>query len=81
MGNSQVWTGTMKLSDILGAPFLRDAKFYFAVFNAVVIFAQRFGVVLTAQEIASVNLVLAVIFGIAPPTIQYVRGLRAENRP
>lgn len=71
----------MNLSDLSGLPFLRDAKFWFALFNVLVIFAQRFGVTLTAQEIASVNLVIAVIFGISPPTIQYMRGLRAEHKP
>jgi uncharacterized membrane protein YhaH (DUF805 family) len=69
----------MKLSDILSAPFWSDAKFYFALFAAFVIFAQRFGLVLTAQEIASVNLVIAVAFGIAPPSVQWMQ-TRALNR-
>jgi hypothetical protein len=69
----------MKLSDITSAPFLRDAKFYFAAFNVFVIFAQRWGLVLTTQEIASVNLLIAVAFGVASPSVQWIQ-TRALNR-
>jgi hypothetical protein len=63
----------MRFSDILSAPFWSDAKFYFALFAAFVIFAQRFGLVLTTEEIAAVNLLIAVAFGIGSPSAQYVQ--------
>lgn len=63
----------MRISDIFTAPFWTDAKFYFALFNVFVIFSQRFGLYLTTEEIASVNLLIAVAFGIAPPSAQYVQ--------
>jgi hypothetical protein len=63
----------MRISDITSAPFLRDAKFYFAVFNTVVIFSQRWGFQFTSEEIAAVNLLIAVAFGVASPSAQWVQ--------
>lgn len=69
----------MRLSDITSAPFLRDAKFYFALFNTVVIFSQRFGFQFTSEEIAAINLLIAVVFGVASPSVQWIQ-TRALNR-
>jgi hypothetical protein len=69
----------MRISDITSAPFLRDAKFYFAVFNTVVIFSQRWGFQFTSEEIAAVNLLIAVAFGVASPSVQWIT-TRALNR-
>jgi hypothetical protein len=63
----------MKFKDIFELPVWGDAKFYFAAFNVFVIFAQRFGLVLTTEEIASVNLLIAVAFGVASPSAQYIQ--------
>jgi len=63
----------MKLSDLLSAPFLRDVKFWFASFNVIVIFSQRWGFNFTTEEIAAVNLLIAVAFGVATPSAQYVQ--------
>jgi hypothetical protein len=63
----------MKLSDILSAPLWTDAKFYFALFNMFVIFAPRWGLVLTSEEIASVNLLIAVAFGVGRPSAEWVQ--------
>lgn len=66
------------LANIAGAPFLSDAKFYFSVFNALVIFSQRLNFNFNVQEIAAVNLLIAVIFGVAAPTVQFMRVKASE---
>jgi hypothetical protein len=61
------------LGIVFGAPFWKDVKFYFAVINAIAVFAPRFGLQLTLQELGAINLVIAVAFGVTPPTIQYMQ--------
>lgn len=52
--------------------FLTSARFWFAVLNAVILFMPRFGIVLTQQEVAALNLVLSAVFQVAPPVNGYV---------
>lgn len=56
--------------------FLTSARFWFAVLNAVIMFLPRFGVTLTQQEVAALNLVLSAVFQIAPPVNGYVAAQR-----
>jgi len=58
--------------------FLKHPAFWFALINAVVIFLPRFGITLSAQEIASINVVIAAAFNIAPPINGYVAAKRYE---
>jgi hypothetical protein len=63
----------MRISDIINLPALRDAKTYFALFNVIVIFGPRWGLVLSMEEIASINLFIAIVFGVASPSAQWVQ--------
>lgn len=56
--------------------FLTSARFWFAVLNAVILFMPRFGIVLTQQEVAALNLVLSAVFQLAPPVNGYVAAQR-----
>lgn len=67
------------LGAVFGAPFLKDAKFYFAVWNVFVVFSWRAGVSLTAQEIGIVNMLIATVFGISPPTFTYFQQMRMKK--
>jgi hypothetical protein len=61
------------LGIVFSAPFWTDIKFYFALINAIAVFAPRFGITLTSQELGALNLVLMGAFGVATPTINYVQ--------
>lgn len=67
--------------------FISNPVFWFALVNAIVVFLPRFGIVLTAQEIASLNIVIAAIFKVAPPVTVWTQQtltaarLKRENEP
>lgn len=58
--------------------FLRQARFWFALVNCIILFLPRLGVTLTVEEITAINLVLATMFQIAPPVNGYVAARRYE---
>ena len=58
--------------------FLTNPTFWFALINMAIMFTPRFGITLTTSEIASINLVVASVFKVAPPINTYVAVKRYE---
>lgn len=65
------------LREVLGAvaelPILKNAGFYFGLWGLLVTFAPRFGVVFTQAEIGQVTVFIALLFGVTPPSAQWLQ--------
>lgn len=58
---------------VSGLPILKNAGFYFGLWGLVVTFAPRFGVVFTQAEIGQVTIFVGLLFGVTPPSVQYLQ--------
>lgn len=61
------------LRAILDLPILKSAGFYFGLLGLAITFGPRFGITFSQAEIGQVMMFIGFIFGVSPPTVQYLQ--------